>query len=232
MTYDHYTNVGSRSRNEDSFCAAENRGTSLFAVADGLGGISYGQTASRMVISVLEEQFKNSTGFNIEKAVHEANSRILLEQCKLNCKMKTTIAAVVVVDKKVTAVHAGDSRIYAFKNNEIVFQSRDHSVSQMAVSAGEIELSQIRRHPDRNMLTKALGASKDLKFDITVLDASELDAILLCTDGFWEYVLERDMKDTLKKADSPNKWLSDMRDILESVKPPNNDNNTAIAIIL
>lgn len=231
MTYDHYTNVGSRSRNEDSLCAAENNGIGLFAIADGLGGISYGRTASRMVISVLEEQFKNSTEFNIEKAVHDANSCILLEQHELNCKMKTTVAAVV-VDKKVTAVHAGDSRIYAFKNNEIVFQSRDHSVSQMAVSAGEIELSQIRRHPDRNMLTKALGTSEDLKFDITVLDASELDAILLCTDGFWEYVLERDMKDTLKKAGSPNKWLSDMRNILESVKPPNNDNNTAIAIIL
>ena len=228
---DFYTHTGGRSRNEDSLCVTENGESKLFAVADGLGGESFGKTASETAVSVLENHFKNGAEYDIANAVQDANARILKKQRELNCKMKTTVAAVVVNGGGVTAVHAGDSRIYAFKDNEIVFQSRDHSVSQMAVDAGEIRPSQIRRHPDRNVLTKALGACENIMIDTTKLDAQKLDAMLLCTDGFWEYVLERDMTDTLKKADSSRKWLSDMRCILESVKPADNDNNTAIAII-
>lgn len=230
--YDCYTHIGSRSRNEDSLCAAERDGSRLFAVADGLGGESFGKTASETAISVLESRFEKDPEYDVANVILKANLRILLRQRELNCKMKTTVAAVVVNGSSVTAAHVGDSRIYAFRNNEIVFQSRDHSVSQMAVNAGEIRLSQIRAHPDRNVLTKALGAFENIKIDITRLDARGLDAMLLCTDGFWEYVLERDMTDTLKKADSSRKWLSDMRSILESVKPADSDNNTAIAVML
>lgn len=198
-----YTDIGGREENEDSLCAAEKDGVRLFVVADGLGGCGNGKYASQTAVDVLENNLRiYSEDFDMRGAVLEANNAILTLQEELNSKMKSTVAAVILQKGKAVIANVGDSRIYAFKNDEIVYQSPDHSLSQMAVNSGEIKPSQIRGHVDRNVLTKALGVTDKLKFGVTELNINNIDAFLLCTDGFWEYVLERQMQKLIVKCKS------------------------------
>lgn len=232
LNYDYYTDIGTRTNNEDAYYVDEKKKNYIFAVADGLGGHECGEVASLLAINSIKKYFNNNPiNMSITRAINEANKIILEEQEKTNKKMKTTLALAWIHGKNITFAHVGDSRIYAFKDNEIIYQSVDHSISQLAVAVGEIELRQIRNHPDRNKLTRAIGVDDTIKIDIYNFSIEQIDAILLCTDGFWEYIMERDMKDTLKNASNSNMWLDKMKKILESVKSNNCDNNTAIAII-
>ena len=98
---------------------------------------------------------------------------------------------------------------------------------------GQITPDQIRFHEDRACIYRALGQEGDLEADggETALPAGDC-AFLLCTDGFWEYVLEEEMEQTLAAADSPQAWLAAMRALRRQKAPPNSDNNTAVALWL
>ena len=145
--------------------------------------------------------------------------------------MKTTVVLAYVANEKIVFAHVGDSRAYAFKDKAIIYQSIDHSASQMAVSIGEITADQIRNHEDRNVLTRALGVAENVKVDVVTLPCNQVDAMILCTDGFWEYVYEEDMIKTLSTSKNPDVWLYKMREVLCRNIPLGNDNNTAIIIM-
>ncbi len=232
ITFDSYTAVGGRANNEDSLICCIKNDCQLFAVADGLGGHDNGELASEMVVNEMRELFEmNPASFDMEYSIISANRKILALQEITGMKMKTTIVAAHVDNNRVRVTNIGDSRVYAFKGDKIIYQSVDHSASQMAVTIGEITPDQIRTHEDRNVLTRALGISDNLKVDCIEIKIDEFDALLLCSDGFWEYVLEDDMIKTLSTSKNPDVWLYKMRDVLASNSPPNNDNNTAITIM-
>lgn len=228
---DSYTDVGGRENNEDSYKVCKSDNGTLLIVADGLGGHSSGELASSIAITCLEKEF-NSENFNIEQAIKNANADILQVQFDKGINTKTTVTAVWIKDEKTIAAHVGDSRIYFLKDNEIIFQSIDHSLSQIAVKAGDISLAEIRHHEDRNVLVRALGAKEDVKVDISEFNTDEIDSILLCSDGFWEYVLEEEMIAHRKTSKNPDVWIYKMREELTRRIPDNNDNNTAIAAII
>ena len=125
------------------------------------------------------------------------------------------------------------SRLYHFVDGQQVFCTFDHSVSRMAVLAGEITMDDIRFHSDRNKLIKVIGKSKDTvpEYGECILKPGK-HAFLLCTDGFWEYVTEKEMEKTLKKASSPEKWILAMRKILAGRVDGTQDNNSAIAVFV
>ena len=232
MNYTSYSDVGGRANNEDAYLAIENQGAYLFAVADGLGGIEAGEVASGIAISTLKQLFLSNTGqFDLIDTIGIANESILDCQENQSKQMKTTIAAVFIQNGKVFCAHVGDSRIYLFNKNGIVYQSTDHSVSQMAVNAGEITTPEIRRHVDRNKLTRALGVESPLKIDYKMFSLSDITALLLCSDGFWEYVYEEEMTSLLSAEDTPVQWMEDMRKLLKLRVSKKNDNNTAVAAI-
>lgn len=226
-----YSDTGGRANNEDACLAKRMEGGYLFVVADGLGGHEDGETASVLAVNSVKDYLADNPGEAISKAIQYANGMILEMQRKKSSKMKTTIALAYVDDSKTIIAHVGDSRIYAFKDKKIVHQSIDHSASQMAVTMGEITPAQIRSHEDRNMLLRALGAEEDVKVDVARLDNSEYDALLLCSDGFWEYVLESDMEAELFTSTSADKWLYKMRSIQLANAPDSCDNNTAITVL-
>ena len=226
-----YSDVGGRSNNEDSFIAKKIDDNYLFIVADGLGGHEDGELASRAVVDSIKEYILNHKEFNIATAIEFANKVVIDKQNATNSKMKSTVVMAYVTPCKTYFAHVGDTRAYAFKGNSIVFQSIDHSASQLAVSVGEITPGGIRSHPDRNILLRALGASDSVKVDVTELDNSEYDSLLLCSDGFWEYVLESDMLSAKKQYHSSDKWLYKMRKVQLENSPSNCDNNTAIAVV-
>ncbi len=228
--YDSYSDIGKRDKNEDSFLVCEREGALIAAVADGLGGCRGGEVASAFAVDELKQRFEANAALDLGKALEEINSGLLLKQRELGMKMKTTICAVLINAEHTVAANIGDSRIYAFKDDRIVFQSTDHSVAQMCVDLGEITPEGIRTHEDRCILTRSLGSKQDIRADITVLDNSSYDSLLICSDGFWGGVVEQQMCSALEQSETPGEWLGTMRKLCGTEINSDNDNNTAVVI--
>lgn len=230
--HDSYTAVGGRKNNEDALIISQRDPALLYVVADGLGGHDSGELASEIAVNEIKEIFDSDPkSFDPISAIQSANTKILQEQINTGLKMKTTIVLAYINNDQIVFAHVGDSRAYAFKDKSIMYQSVDHSASQMAVSIGEITADQIRNHEDRNVLTRALGVSENIKVDVVSVPCSQVDAMILCTDGFWEYVYEEDMLKTLSSSKNPDVWLYKMREVLCKNISVGNDNNTAITIM-
>lgn len=227
-----YSDIGGRTNNEDSYLSKKILNGYLFIVADGLGGYDDGEKASYSAVNAIKEYLINHDTGSISEAICFANNSVMEMQEKYSSKMKTTIALAYVTDSKTVIAHVGDSRVYAFKNGRIVHQTIDHSASQLAVSVGEIRPEDIRNHEDRNVLLRALGASENVKAEVSEIENNDFDALLLCSDGFWEYVLEAEMESELTCSKSADKWLYKMRAIQLNRAPEKCDNNTAIAVML
>lgn len=231
---------GNREANEDSIRIVESGAVKCFIVADGLGGHGKGDVASRIAADAFAETFQNS-----EKALPElmsdafdaAQTRILEEQRKQGCplQMKTTVCALAVKGDQIQWGHIGDSRLYAFCRGKVKVRTLDHSVPQMLVLAKEIKEKEIRNHPDRNKLLRVLGISDDSpRYELSqVQSLGDFQAFLLCSDGFWELILEKEMGALLKKSRSPGEWLEKMKEIVDQRgRNVNMDNYSAIAIMV
>lgn len=227
-----YTNIGGRPRNEDS--AREVRlGTEQLCtvVADGLGGHGGGERASAAAVNAVCENWDgNADPGQIKNLFRIAHDSIVAIQTSA-CAMKSTIVALELDGNLAAWGHVGDSRLYHFYNGKLVFQTRDHSVSQIAVFMGEITVDQIRFHEDRNRVLRALGQEGMPNVETrTETLAPGRHAFLLCTDGFWEYVTEPEMAQDLTDAADTQGWLDAMRARLLERVPEDNDNNTALAV--
>jgi serine/threonine protein phosphatase PrpC len=170
----------------------------------------------------------------IKGFIESAQNAILLTQ-KAHIElatMRTTIAVLISNNKKALWGHVGDTRLYFFRSGKIIFQSKDHSVPQALVDAGEISPEQIRFHEDRNRLLRALGSEGELRptFQEKKTPIKHRDAFLMCTDGFWEYVNEAEMELTLQASSSPDMWLLNMEKILLEKVPSTHDNYSAIVV--
>lgn len=227
-----YSDVGGRERNEDSVQYAQREGGRLcLVVADGLGGHGGGEQASAAAAGTICQGWDGEASRQkLTALVKEANLRVLSLQTR-TCAMKTTVAVLALAGGEAAWAHVGDSRLYHFLDGKLVFQTRDHSVAQMGVMLGEITVDQIRFHEDRNRVLKALGQDAELNVE-SAAQALEpgRHAFLLCSDGFWEYVLEQEMEEDLQRAGSVQQWLDAMRTRLAARVPPDNDNNTAAAV--
>ncbi|HYL97977.1 MAG TPA: serine/threonine-protein phosphatase, partial [Blastocatellia bacterium] len=128
--------------------------------------------------------------------------------------------------------HAGDSRLYYFQSGRIRYQTKDHSVPQTMVDAGEMSAAQIRGHADRNRLLRSLGMDGEFKPTISCekQPLHSEDAFLICVDGFWEFVYETEMEADLARADTPGNWLSVMESRIVKRAEDGHDNYTAIAV--
>lgn len=227
---------GGRSYNEDSIRCVKQESALAAVVADGLGGHGGGQVASTLAAETIISLFTANpeiSASNIQSIFETANKNVLDAQTP-SCQMKSTGAALFIMDDSAIWAHAGDSRLYHFINGRLAFQTIDHSVSQMAVVSGEITPSQIRFHEDRNKVLRAFGNNECIKAEIS--DVYKLGngfhSFLLCTDGFWEYVLEEEMEIDLSKSQTPSEWLSFMIHRLSERVDGKNDNFSAAAVFV
>ena len=128
--------------------------------------------------------------------------------------------------------HVGDSRLYRLQDGKIDFQTKDHSLPQAMASEGEISPDQIRTHRERNVLLRTMGQSEI--FRPQVCREKQLltggNAFLLCTDGFWQHVLEAEMEMDYTKTKTPGKWLRKMEKRLLGKEKRDFDNYTAMGI--
>lgn len=222
LSYATFTNSGSREINEDSIGMAQKAENMCFVLCDGLGGHGMGDIASSLVVEVFTDQFNKTDDMVnfLGQTFCAAQDILLAEQKAKNARkrMKTTATVVVTDDKNAYIGHIGDSRVYVFSKNKVKTRTLDHSIPQMLVLTKEIKESQIRNHPDRNILLRVLGIDwEDDQYELmTPIPLKKCQAFLLCSDGFWELIEESKMCDLLKKSHSVEEWITCMADVVKA----------------
>lgn len=230
-----YSDKGGRKNNEDCVGILEN----AYVLADGLGGHSFGEIASAKTVNYILEKYSEVSDIS-DTAMHYIISDVnRYLWCEKEAEpsyenMASTVVAAFVKDGRFNYLNVGDSRLYYFRKNKIMLQSRDHSMTQVAVDMGEIKKSAMRFHGDRNKLTKVLGLSESLRINehFEPFEICAGDAFLLCSDGFWEYIEEKQIQKTLRMSETPHKWLDAMLKIISGRVGANNDNLSAVCALV
>ena len=173
----------------------------LAIVADGMGGHSSGEIASQMAIDIISRQYydaKTEKIDSLKKAFEKANKAIFkLANERTELKgMGTTCTAIIMKEGELVLGHVGDSRAYLLKGKELIQLSNDHTYMHYLLSQGMISQEEALSHPDRNIITQAMGTSPKLKADYAYLDTrfEPGDRLLLCSDGLYEYVQQDELQ--------------------------------------
>jgi PPM family protein phosphatase len=236
------TEKGGRSRNEDAVGISSNAAKHCFALSDGAGGHGGGHVAAQTAIRSCLEAFTNLSKCSRDTAlalICSANTDVLSHQAQ-GAELEDMHATLVLllidtVACKAVWGHIGDSRLYHFRNNQLLSRTKDHSVFQAMQEAGLIRPDSTRaNNPSLNALTQCLGQADH--FSPTIIesecDLSFGDAFLICSDGLWEYVNEGEIVQALQQAESPDQWLANMHSVLLKNKIDGNDNYSAVAVWL
>ncbi len=232
---------GGRSHNED-YCGYVKGPSGCFVcLADGLGGHIGGQTASRIAVtaalSSAASDIAPTPEVALAHAIEAAQSQLLDRQREAPQlkHMRTTITAMMIAPSgDISYAHVGDSRIYIFRDDQIYRRTLDHSLPQVMVNTGNLKENEIRFNENRNHLLQSLGDATAFKLDYgDKMKVKNGDAILLCSDGFWEYILEEDMQRLLSRTTKAKRWVSNMEDVLlEKALNDKNDNYSALAVLI
>ena len=210
------TDIGHvRERNEDSLIGEGD----LFAVADGMGGLGRGDVAARLALDELRSAFEaEPTGAGLVAAVRSANravhQRNIDEQDvdeagpESDLPFGTTIAAVAYVTEegaeRLVVVNVGDSRVYRLRGGRLERLSLDHSKVAELVRAGSLTAAEAADHPERHILTQAIGVRADIEPAVTSAEPQSGDRLLLCSDGLYNEVSEPELLDLLSADDPPD----------------------------
>ena len=204
------TDVGQkRKMNQDYvFASSDPIGNlpNLFVVADGMGGHNAGDYASSHAVSVVVEEIRQDRDFNPVKVIRhaiESANREIIEQAQKDEKLKgmgTTMVVSTIVGQYAYVANVGDSRLYV-ANRELQQITRDHSLVQEMVRMGEISVEEARNHPDKNIITRALGAERTVDVDFFDLKLEPESVILMCSDGLSNMVEDSRIKEILSRRD-------------------------------
>jgi PPM family protein phosphatase len=180
----------------------------LLIVADGMGGHNAGEVASKMAVEIIsKEYFKpgNQADYekNLKNAFNIANKKIFGLGSSNNTYrgMGTTCTAIVITEQTIYYAHAGDSRAYLYKNNSLVRITEDHTYVQELVNNGDITLQEAETHPQRNILTNAMGTKPELRVDTGKCSVTfdPHDRILVCSDGLYDYLNDDEIAKILQR---------------------------------
>ena len=196
------TDIGMhRKMNQDFYYASEQpvgNLPNLFIVADGMGGHNAGEYASRHAVDTMVANAKNSLHIQpmaiLQDAIAEANQELLREASR-NASMwgmGTTVVAAVIEDDRLYIANVGDSRLYIVSDT-IRQVTKDHSLVEELVRRGEISREDARTHPDKNIITRAVGAVKEIEIDFFEEEIKPGDRMLLCSDGLTNMIEDQNM---------------------------------------
>ena len=185
----------------------------LLVVADGMGGHKAGGFASKFVVETLKEELARTTEIGpeaiIKTAIVTAN-RKLFEEAKQDIRLEgtgTTLVVATVIENTLYFANVGDSRLYLI-NEQIKQLSRDHSFVQEMVRLGGIRAEEAKHHPDKNIITRAVGAREKVEIDFFEYRLKKDDIILMCTDGLTNMVEDDEIHRIVKSS----------RDVVEAVE--------------
>mgnify|MGYP003288792738 CR=1 FL=1 len=185
----------------------------LLVVADGMGGHRAGEYASRLAVEVLKQSLADSVETNpetmIRNAIAHANEGVLnaAKQDENLNGMGTTLVVATVIERTLYFANVGDSRLYLI-NDDIKQLSRDHSLVQEMVRLGGINRDEAKHHPDKNIITRAIGVKDEVEIDFFEYRLKKEDIILMCTDGLCNMVEDEEILHIVKFS----------RDVVEMVE--------------
>ncbi len=219
-----------RHANEDSFLARP----PVFAVADGMGGAQAGEVASRLAAESFEavQRGTESPEAYLKAIAKTANARIhrLAQTDSSRSGMGTTLTAALVEDDEVGFAHVGDSRAYLFRDGELKLLTSDHSLVEELRRQGRLTDEQAEDHPQRSIITRALGPEREVDVDTMTYRARPGDVFLLCSDGLTTMLREERIAATL--ADAPSLDEAVERLVGEANEAGGRDNITVVAFRL
>lgn len=215
---------GGRPYNEDACGHWHSEHGLCCVVADGAGGHGGGDVASKLVVRHIIEQASSAPLSRVDE-VHDllidTNAQVRRHQGESEATkdMHSTVVALFIdlVRQEALWGHAGDSRLYVFRNGQMLAHTRDHSVVQSMVDAGLLMPEEMRTHPRRSELQSALGSQPEHLLVSTATRPWTMlpgDVFLLCTDGLWEFVDEAEMCASLSRARDPSAWLAQLEQLV------------------
>ena len=230
-----------RENNQDAYAVGELPGEVAWAVVcDVMGGAAGGNIASALAVKVISdkitssynEKMRDSSIKNLlDSAITAANIEVYdMAYSRPDLKgMGTTVVAVVVRDNVAHIAHAGDSRAYLVNKDGVEQITVDHSLVQNLVDRGEITKEEAEHHPNKNVITRALGVDKRIDVDFSEIDMQENETLVLCTDGLSNCVNNSEMAEDIK--DGQYYAFAD-RLVKRANKNGGNDNITVVAIAI
>jgi serine/threonine protein phosphatase PrpC len=195
------TRPGKRPYNEDRLGCWRKQDSLLLAVADGMGGHEHGEVAAQITVDQLGQAFEAQARPKIDvpelflrNTVGDAHAQILeqAQKRKLGETPRTTVVACLVQDGRAWWIHVGDSRMYLIRKGRVAARTRDHTYVQQLVDAGKIREEAAENHPDRNRVMRCLGGPQAPQMDpVQSMPLEKDDVILLCSDGLWGPLTQR-----------------------------------------
>ena len=234
------TQTGARDHNEDDMRCGVTDGAAYAVLSDGAGGHDNGAIASDLVVRLVALRLQAAADVNateLHAAVLEAHELLVLQQQGVvleRLRMYATLVALWIDALRGLALwsHVGDSRLYLLRAGRVCHVTRDDSVVQQMIDAGLIDAAVAESHPMKHHLVCAMGVADEFvahtiekPFAVT-----EGDALLLCSDGWWEALQVVDIERTLSQAQDPEQWLQAMRALIAQAANPKQDNHSAIAV--
>jgi protein phosphatase len=198
----HASDLGrQRQGNEDNFFVR----APLFVVADGMGGAQAGEVASEMAVNSFEPGLGDGApAESLVRVIEGANRRIhdRSRADEQRAGMGTTVTAAYVDEQDVVIAHVGDSRAYLLRGDDLIRLTKDHSLVGELVARGKLTEEQAEAHPQRSVITRALGPEPSVQVDVDVFPARAGDLFLLCSDGLTAMVQEPKLKPIIQSSDS------------------------------
>lgn len=205
----------------------------LFIVADGMGGHQAGDFASSYSVKKILESISLSLQKNPHKifadAIRYAN-RELIEKAKANPELKgmgTTVVLLTIIGEKAYVANVGDSRLYLMEDT-LTQITVDHSLVQEMIRIGELTKESARLHPDKNIITRAVGAGRDINADYFEFTLTEKSILLMCSDGLSNMVEDEQLAILLKSAKKPEKIG---KKLIETANKNGGKDNIAVIVI-
>lgn len=229
--------IGGRNEQQDSvgYFHSRDGGGCLLVVADGMGGHRGGSLASQTLLEIAEENWQSCAGAPedpkqfLEDLCQQAHSQINLRGQEQDLEPHTTVVALIVQDARAFWVHVGDSRLYHFRGEDLLGRTKDHSMVQVLVEAGEVSEEEMATHPDQNKLLRSIGGEDPPKTTHGNASLRPEDRFLLCSDGFWETITPDEMAAALT-ADQLNESLAPLADLAAQRGGAKGD-NVAVAVV-
>ncbi len=223
-----------RIQNEDSYLDLPEYG--VFAVADGVGGAQAGEVASKMAVEILAEAFVNLKSHDdaeeiMKEAIKKANAAVyqMSKELPQLSSMATTIVALHVKNNIATIAHVGDSRLYRLDPRGNFFrETQDHSIVEEEVRAGRMTLAQAANHPSRNVISRAIGAERDVDMDLKTIMIEPNTTFLLCSDGVTRHIEDYELREILVENSDPKQVCDKIKQIC--YRRGAEDNLTAVVV--
>lgn len=220
------TDIGClRDHNEDSLVVTP----PLFAVADGMGGHAAGEVASEIAVRVLSELApEHPDGEALGRAIEEANRAVIqaAREGRGRQGMGTTMTAAMLEGERLVIAQVGDSRAYLLHQGKLQQLTRDHSLMADMIEAGQLTPEEACTHPQRSVITRALGSDAHLHPDIYEINVETGDRLLICSDGLSGMIFDDQIENTLRRVQDPQRCASQL--VNEAIAAGGHDNVTVI----